>query len=171
MGTHVGCPSRVRSDKGVENGEVCLYMIRMRGIGRHSHIAGSSTHNQHIERTWRDVFRCVASTFYSLFYYLEEQHLLDPLSAFDLFVLHTVFLPRINHCLNEFIECWNNHPMRNERNWSPKKIWLNGMINPNNLGHTAQHTSSPQVDPNVFGIDDDGPLPMQDDINEEGKME
>jgi len=40
------------------------------------------------------------------------------------------------------------------------------MINPNNLGHTAQHTSSPQADPNVFDIDNDGPLPMQADINE-----
>lgn len=161
--------SHVRSDKGVENGKVCLYMIRMCGTGRHSHIAGSSTHNQRIERLWRDVFRCVASTFYSLFYHLEEQHLLDPLSEFDLFVLHTVFLPQINHCLKEFSESWNNYPMRNEKIWSPKKIWLNGMINPNNVGQTAvQHAFSSQVDPNVFGIDDDSPLPMQPQEEEEG---
>ena len=41
------------------------------------------------------------------------------------------------------------------------------MINPNNLGHTAIQHASSQMDPNVFGIDDDGPLPMQADINEE----
>ena len=41
------------------------------------------------------------------------------------------------------------------------------MINPNNSGQTAvQHASSP-VDPNLFGIDDDGPLPMQSYLNEE----
>jgi len=160
-----GCPSRVRSDKGVENEQVCLYMIRARGTGRHSHIAGSSTHNQRIERLWRDVFRCVASTFYSLFYYLEDQGMLDPLSDVDLFVLHTVFLSRINHCLKEFTESWNNHPMRNEMNWSPKKIWLNGMINPNNAGHTA--IQEPEVNPDSFGIDNDGPLALEGNSDEE----
>jgi len=44
-------PSRVRSDKGVENHQVCTHMIQVRGTGRNSHIAGSSTHNQRIERS------------------------------------------------------------------------------------------------------------------------
>ena len=64
-------PSRVRSDHGGENVGICEYMVTVRGIGRASHIAGSSVHNQRIERLWRDVFRCVCSTFYSLFYDLE----------------------------------------------------------------------------------------------------
>ena len=160
-----GCPSCVRSDKGVENGEVCVYMVTTRGTGRHSHIAGSSTHNQRIERMWRDVFRCVLSTFYALFYHLEDQRILDPLSDIDLFVLHTVFLPRINHCLKEFRESWNNHPMINERNWSPRKIWLNGMVNPNNAGQTAVQDC--EVNPDIFGVDDDGPLGLELDPNEE----
>ena len=41
-----GLPSRIRSDKGMENIRVCEYMVSVRGIGRHSHIAGASTHNQ-----------------------------------------------------------------------------------------------------------------------------
>ena len=104
-----GCPSRVRSDKGGENEGICMFMLRFRETGRNSHISGSSTHNQRIERLWRDVYSCVISTFHSLFYYLEQYHGLDPLSDFDLFVLHTVFLPRINHCLLEFTNSWNNH--------------------------------------------------------------
>ena len=111
-----GLPSRVRSDKGSENYGVCEHMVTARGTGRHSHIAGKSTHNQRIERLWRDVFRCVVTTFYSLFYYMEQNGDLDPLSDADLFVLHLVFLPRINVSLHEFSSSWNRHPLRTEHN-------------------------------------------------------
>lgn len=117
-----GLPSCVRSDKGSENFGVCEYMIRARGTEKHSHITGKSTHNQRIERLWRDIFRCVTTTFYFLFYYMEENDDLDPLSDVDLFVLHLVFLPRINAYLQEFRRGWNIHSIRTERNWSPIKI-------------------------------------------------
>ena len=51
-------------------------------------ITGSSIHNQRIERLWRDVFRCVLSLFYQVFYYLEDCGKLDPVSEIDLFCLH-----------------------------------------------------------------------------------
>lgn len=41
-----GLPSRVRSDKGLENIEVAHLMVQIHGENRHSHITGRSVHNQ-----------------------------------------------------------------------------------------------------------------------------
>ena len=64
--------SRIRVEKGVENVLVCDAMVEARGEGRESFIAGSSTHNQRIERLWRDAFRCVLHYFYYVFYAMED---------------------------------------------------------------------------------------------------
>ena len=61
-------PSPIRCDKGGENVDVAFLMFSVKGLNRGSHIAGCSTHNQQMERLWRDVFRCVCAMYYSLFY-------------------------------------------------------------------------------------------------------
>ena len=67
-----------------------------RGPGRGSMIAGRSMHNQRIERLRRDV-RWAFHIYYNLFYHLEGCGVLDPTSESDLFALHYVYKPRINH--------------------------------------------------------------------------
>lgn len=131
-------------------------MIMYRGAGRGSHIAGSSVHNQRIERLWRDVFRCVCTTYHTLFYSMEATGILDACSETDLFILHLVFLPFINHNLHLFASAWNHHPIRTERNWSPKKIWLNGVLNPDNTHNPAIRDIVEGIPPEGlenFGID------------------
>ena len=87
-----GIPSRVWSDKGGENILVCYYMVITRGVGRASFLAGSSTRNQSIERLWRVVYRCVASTYRSLFHSTEAIGVLDNDNEVDLMVLQCIYL-------------------------------------------------------------------------------
>ena len=56
-------------------------------------ITGSSTHNERIERLWCDVFCCVAGVYCQLFRELEENPVLDPLNALDLYCQQCVFTP------------------------------------------------------------------------------
>ena len=43
-------------------------------------ITGSSVHNQRVEHLWRDIYICVLSVFYQIFYHLEDNGILDPAS-------------------------------------------------------------------------------------------
>lgn len=141
-----GWPSRVRSDCGGENVDVARAMLLCRGMGRSSHISGSSVHNQRIERLWRDTFTCVCHTFYNLFYEMEEGGLLSPTDDKHLFCLHHIFLPRINLQLQQFMVGWNNHSLRTESGLTPMELWRRGLC-----------LASPDVldQPSLYGIDVD----------------
>ncbi|XP_057689327.1 uncharacterized protein LOC130914295 isoform X2 [Corythoichthys intestinalis] len=129
-----GVPSRVRSDKGGENVEVARYMVSHRGVNCNAHITGRSTHNQRIERLWRDVFGGVLDLFYSCFCNMESQGLLNPDDEIHIYALHWSFLPHIQSHLEFFMDGWNHHTLRTERNQSPLQLWT--------LNQRAEHESS-----------------------------
>ena len=157
-------PSRVRVDYGVENVLICDAMVEVRGENRGSFIAGSSHRNQRIERLWRDVFRCVCAFFYYTFYAMEHSGILDVENDSHLYVLHCVFLPRINRSLNEFLNLFNNHKLSTENNLTPNQIWTIDMGDPSNP------LANQQVDPvphdiNYYAEDPAGPRPRDPECN------
>ena len=121
-------PNKVRSDKGGENVDVWRFMLHYKDMEPSCVITGSSTHNERIERLWRDVFRCVGQIFYSLLYNLESDGVLNPLNDTDLFCAHFAILPEINRCLNEFVESWNQHCLSSERNMTPEALFTLGLL-------------------------------------------
>ena len=90
-------------------------MLHHQGVRRRSVLVGSSVHNRRIERLLNDSHRCVTATFYGLFYYLEQNELLNPITEEHLFALHYVFLPRINWALKQFQAVWNDGGVHTER--------------------------------------------------------
>ena len=122
-----GLPEKVRTDLGGENVDIWRYMVEEHE-SESSVITGSSTHNQRIERMWRDVYRCVSVLFCDIFRELEYDGDLDTLNEVDMYCLHKAFIGRINQALKSFALSWNNHPLSTENNSTPNQLFVAGAI-------------------------------------------
>lgn len=66
--------------------------------------------------------------YYQAFYAMEDDGSLDVNNEVDMFCLHYVFLPVINHSLSCFRETWIHHRIRTEGNLTPEQLWRRGII-------------------------------------------
>ena len=58
------------------------------GIGRGSIIMGRSVHNRQIDHLWRDLFSGCISYLYHLFYWMDDQGIINIDSVTDIYCLH-----------------------------------------------------------------------------------
>jgi hypothetical protein len=129
-------------------------MIMNWGAGRNSAILGSSTHNQRIERVWRDVTKEVTFLNKNLFTYIEEQLHINFSKSDMLFVLHALFIPSINNDLESYLGCgwwwwswwwwwWDLPSMRTSNACSPNQLFR----------LSADKSAAVTFDPDEYGIE------------------
>lgn len=136
----------MRTDLGGENVDIWRYMVEEHE-SESAVITGSSTHNERIERMWRDVYRCVSVLFCDTFRELEDEGDLDVLNEVDMYCLHRVYLGRINQALRSFEVSWNNHPLSTEHNNTPNQLFVAGILQQHDRSVPSQRSSRQNLPP------------------------
>ena len=103
-------------------------MILLHGTNRGSHLTGRSVHNQRIEWMWRDVFSGCLSSFYHLFYFMENSAILNVDSHLHPLHCNMFICLTLTSLLAAFRGAWNRHSIRTADNLSPIQLWDSGML-------------------------------------------
>ena len=96
---------------------------------------------------------------------MEGQHILDPGSELDVFVLHYIFLPRIQRFPDRFVRRFNFHSVSTEHNRTPRQLWSSGCLrncNSPNVGIQDDFDSKHPNDLDLYVDDPDAPAPDPD---------
>ena len=108
-----GCPTKVRSDCGTENGLLaatqCFFMNDLE-----SHIYGTS-HNQRVEAWWSFYQRSRATWWINFFKDLMERSVFTPGNDLEMECLWFCFSSLIQHDLDTVKDHWNTHFIRGSR--------------------------------------------------------
>ena len=95
-------------------------MIEHHGPNRFSFLWGRSTQNSRIERLWVDTGINFVCRWKAFFVHLEDIHYLDVGNPHHLWLLHFLFLGKLNDDCQQFQHDWNQHPIsKRGHNQSP----------------------------------------------------
>lgn len=65
--------------------------------------------------------------YYQLFYFMEDEGILDPLNDLYVVVLHHVFLHKIQEKLDMWSRTWSQHRLRTAKS-APIRMWVAGQL-------------------------------------------
>ncbi|CAG2202321.1 unnamed protein product [Mytilus edulis] len=114
-------PRVVRADAGTENVILRDLQIALRFnhgdamAGLRSFSTGRSTGNQRIERLWRNLSESFTSFWRNKFAYLRDAEIFCTAEPLHIECIRYCFLPLIRRQLQEFMETWNEHRVRRQR--------------------------------------------------------
>lgn len=80
-------------------------------------------HKQIVERC----FNSVLGYYYRLFYFMEEEEILDSLNEINLLALHYIYEPKINEKLKLLTNAWAAHKLRTVK--TNPRLWTDGNFN------------------------------------------
>ena len=92
---------------------------------------------------------------------MEQSGILDLDNSLYMYVLHLIYIPRINFVLEEYKKIFNDHKIRSAGNMCPNQLRINGMMDPNNpLLDDGLDTEPENLD--LYAEDMQGPTPFDD---------
>ena len=81
-----------------------------------------------IERFWRELWDGCTKTYYELFWYMEQEGILNVDDEVHLLALHIVYLNRIQISIDRFVHAVSRRPLRTEHNMTPLQLWIMGQL-------------------------------------------
>ncbi len=141
-----------------ENVSIGEYMYLQHDFDSDCFKAGTSTHNQRIERLWGDTNRGITEFYWVLFTELSDTHHVDFENESHVYIIHHLFLDCINEDLQSFKLMWNNHKLRTEHNKTPNQLLLENM--------ELSQSKPPVAMPSLSEDDEDRVDNNSDDLNQ-----
>lgn len=114
-------------------------------------------HNTRIERLWYDVTHGYGQKWKNFFITLELHHGLDPMQTACIWLLHHLFLSKIQEDAEEWAAGWNSHKMqiRHQTPQSPREMFVFSMVHDGPRGMTFRPEPPSEDVPDIaaYGID------------------